>query len=261
MATVKIPAPRVAQKPGFHLPLDFFGGAGGIRPSVAGLADGAGADAPADGGEAQQQETVGVSTASENADGIMVLLSYILVGLGLWIGNMLAAKATVVKFTPLDGIGMLALFFVMAQALERLMEPLSEVNIPKIKFGSTKNTAAAKRDRQIQQAMAETDLSARQNQANAAADTDAESKKIGANTKVVIWGLATFVAMLISGATHVFFLDAVGASGVPIWVNVLVTGLVVGSGTKPLHELVKMLEKKNETDSSDEGGESGAVDA
>ena len=39
---------------------------------------------------------------------------------------------------------------------------------------------------------------------------------------------------------------ATGSAQPPAWADLLVTGLVVGAGTKPLHDLVSRLEKSKE---------------
>ena len=242
MAVIRIPASRARFD---VVSPEVPRGARGVK-AVPGKGKGEEAAQPAAG------ETIGVSDKPEHADVFLVILSYLLVGLGWWIGTMLAAKAKAVTFTPIDGIGMLALFFILAQALERLMEPLAELAIPN--FGSSSNQAAANRAKNIRKAMAETDPKKKEDDADAGAGDEAQENKIKANTKVVIWAVATFVAMLISGSTKLFFLDAVGAKDVATSLNILITGLVIGSGTKPLHELIKVLEKKNESQSLEEGG-------
>ncbi len=260
MAKIRIPAEPSVPASEIRLPFN-LSKKGGVRLANVGLSAEAEAVQPAaeEAGKSVAGETIGVSDNAEHADAWLILFSYILVGVGLWLGNMLAAKASAVSFAPIDGISLLALFFIMAQALERLVEPLAELSIPG--FGSSSNKAAANRDKKIQEAMATHDRAKKQKDANIGANEQAAFNKIKANTKVSIWAVATFVAMLISGATRLFFLDAVGAKGVSDLLNVLVTGLVVGSGTKPLHELIKLIEKKNEPHASDESGSSETANA
>lgn len=197
----------------------------------------------------------GTSDKPSHANGIVVLLAFLVVALGWWLGYILFNKTPVdnggVKFDPVDGIGLFALFFILAQALERLMEPIAELSIPN--FGSSKEKPRTNVARRVKAAIAETDPAKAQEELDNGAAEQADENRIEGNTKVVIWAIATFVAMLISGSTHLFFLDAVGASGVNPSLNILLTGLVIGGGTKPLHELIKKLEKPSE--SSDEGGE------
>jgi hypothetical protein len=41
-------------------------------------------------------------------------------------------------------------------------------------------------------------------------------------------------------------LGAIGVQAAPIWLDIVVTGLAIGSGTKPLHDLIKNIEKAKE---------------
>jgi hypothetical protein len=69
-------------------------------------------------------------------------------------------------------------------------------------------------------------------------------------TAVVIWGVATGLAFLLCAKLNVTLLQAVRANGSgqpPFWADLLVTGLVVGAGTKPLHDLVANIERKQDS--------------
>ncbi|MBO0868527.1 MAG: hypothetical protein J2P15_08175 [Micromonosporaceae bacterium] len=64
-----------------------------------------------------------------------------------------------------------------------------------------------------------------------------------ANRTVVIWGLASSVATVVAMLTDFELLHTIAGSGwnpnaIPYWVDAVVTGLVVGTGTKPLHDLI-----------------------
>ena len=64
-------------------------------------------------------------------------------------------------------------------------------------------------------------------------------------TAVVTWGVATGLAFLLCAQLNITLLQAVRANGSgqpPFWADLLVTGLVVGAGTKPLHDLVSNIE-------------------
>lgn len=201
-------------------------------------------------------ETTGTSKPEikEYASPILVFISYVMIVLGAIFGNLLASSAGGVSFKPatdtLDTIGFLALFFVMAQAIERLMEPVAELNLRKI--GSARKGKENEVEAKVKAAGDSDDSDVRQANANDAANSQAEANQIAANTKVFVWGLASFVAMLVSGATKVFFLEAIGFEGIPNYLNVLITGLVIGGGTKPLHDLIKLIEKKSENGGSGE---------
>jgi hypothetical protein len=65
-------------------------------------------------------------------------------------------------------------------------------------------------------------------------------------TAIVTWGVATGLAFLLCAQLNVTLMQAVRASNSgtpPFWAYLLVTGLVVGAGTKPLHDLVCNIER------------------
>jgi hypothetical protein len=77
----------------------------------------------------------------------------------------------------------------------------------------------------------------------AVATAKAALDRATANRTVLLWGLATAMATAAAGASGFYLLHMVAASGwdltsVPTWVDAVVTGLVVGTGTKPLHDLI-----------------------
>jgi len=72
-------------------------------------------------------------------------------------------------------------------------------------------------------------------------------------TAVVIWGVATGLAFLLCAELNITLMQAIRASGSgtpPFWADLLVTGLVVGAGTKPLHDLVSSIERVKQDPSS-----------
>ncbi|MDG4805248.1 hypothetical protein O7634_00560 [Micromonospora sp. WMMD1120] len=62
-----------------------------------------------------------------------------------------------------------------------------------------------------------------------------------ANRTIVAWGLAIGLATAASSAGVFCVLHAVAGgdwNGVAVWVDAIVTGVMVGSGTKPLRDLI-----------------------
>ena len=100
--------------------------------------------------------------------------------------------------------------FILALAIERALEPFS----PKLGPDTAKRT-----------------------------DKDKEmSRRL---TAVVTWGVAAGLAFLLCAKLNITLMQAVRANGSgqpPFWADLLVTGLVVGAGTKPLHDLVSNIE-------------------
>ena len=77
---------------------------------------------------------------------------------------------------------------------------------------------------------------------NAAAHYKAALDSARGSRAILAWGIATFAATLLSAGAGFYLLRLISADpgwhGIPVWVDALVTGLIVGSGTKPLHDLV-----------------------
>jgi hypothetical protein len=116
--------------------------------------------------------------------------------------------------------------FILALAIERALEPFS----PKLGPDTTKFKA--------------TDCP----------DDVETSRRL---TAVVIWGVATGLAFLLCAKLNVTLMQAVRANGSgqpPFWADLLVTGLVVGAGTKPLHDLVANIERKQDSPPAESRG-------
>jgi hypothetical protein len=63
-----------------------------------------------------------------------------------------------------------------------------------------------------------------------------------ADRTVLLWGVATALAAIVSSASGFYLLHMIAApdwaTSIPRWVDAVVTGLIVGTGTKPLHDLI-----------------------
>lgn len=69
------------------------------------------------------------------------------------------------------------------------------------------------------------------------------SAQAKADRVVVVGGLATVLGIALSLALGLYFLRAVQIQTPATWLDVLITGLVIGGGTKPLHDLITRIEK------------------
>jgi hypothetical protein len=161
--------------------------------------------------------------------------------------------ARAVSFVPPQGIGIFALFYIIAQLIERVQEPfvpyLGRAKDPGEKKEKQKEgkrahfknqlRAKAERDKAV---VAELRLpengsgqpTLEKNVANKERCVD----QIRANLTVLIFATSALLAMIISGYLRAGLLRTVGESGIPAWVDIAVTGLVIGAGTKPLHDLI-----------------------
>ena len=146
--------------------------------------------------------------------------------------------------------------FVLALAVERVLQPLTRF------IGPDTDKAKDERDK-AQKAAVDNPTGAAANGtgtnaqwlAKAQADVD-RARKIG---EIVHWGVAVAISLLLAGKLNALLLSAIAAEGsarpAP-WADLLVTGLVIGAGTKPLHDLVAQIQtsKENKQDPVTTGG-------
>jgi hypothetical protein len=188
------------------------------------------------------------------------------VGLALWVINQLLPDSHYdnLKAATLGGaaaagtLSMFATFYVAAQAIERLLEPLSNALLNK---DAVEGTYASKVDDAMKKAKdladaasAESPNAAQIADKKKAAETalkdvaDAKNKVdfLSQARTALFWSLATVAGMAASAALKLYFLVLVGISPAPRWMEVLATGLIIGSGTKPLHDLLSTISEKKD---------------
>lgn len=163
-----------------------------------------------------------------------ILLAYALVAVGAFLGWLLWKLAHPVAFTPPDGISIFAVLFIFAQAIERGLEPLTNY-AGDLAEGLDTHRKARERD----------ELIAKGKKVKAVRK-QVEIDQARQDRAVVVWAVASVVAMSGCGALGILLLTLVGAKGVPEWVDIAITGLVIASGTKPLHDLVSYVQKSKE---------------
>jgi len=115
--------------------------------------------------------------------------------------------------------------FILALAIERALEPFSR------KLGPDTTNAKDRRDGPDRKLSSAIEMRRRL-------------------TAVVTWGVATGLSFLLCAKLNITLMEAVAANGSaqpPFWADLLVTGLVVGAGTKPLHDLVTNIERKQDS--------------
>ena len=123
--------------------------------------------------------------------------------------------------------------FILALAIERALEPFSR------KLGPDTSKRKVKRDK----ALADPRPAGQKDRAPEFQDAIEISRRL---TAVVTWGVATGLGFLLCAVLNITLMQAVRANGSgqpPFWADLLVTGLVVGAGTKPLHDLVANIER------------------
>ena len=194
----------------------------------------------------------------EYADWRFVLFGFLLLVLCAWIGSELAKSVGEVDYTKVaDGFTRFTIVFVLALAMERLVEPLSHLKIGKWPFGGNKAEHINTRNNKLREAyesLRKGEVDDAQDEVDSAADSNADAKRIGANTRVVIWAVASSVSMLVTGALGVYLLEIFGLempAQVPAWLHVSITGLVIGSGSDALEKLIERVKPAEEEPEED----------
>jgi hypothetical protein len=210
-------------------------------------ADGAAATDPATAGltspTAWAQGAEAAAVASKGASIVSVLGAFLLVAIGTGAAyslNRWGNNAT--PFQIGNQISAYAALIVFAGAVERILEPFSNL-LPGSRARSRYESAVAA----LANGHPATSLTE-------VATAKAKLDRALANRTVLMWGLATGVAAVVSAAGGFYVLHMIAAqnwvSQIPTWVDALVTGLVVGTGTKPLHDLITKAQTAKEANSA-----------
>lgn len=187
--------------------------------------------------------------APSRPSNVAFIVAYGLALAGFAAGVAVTLRQSPTAFTPLDGFSALALFYIVAQAIERMIEPFTNLVTAKPTPdapGKSKAEAASERSLALAQAYAAAP-DATQAFVEAAARWQRVVDEIRANTALYAWGVATALGALASGFLGLYLMQAVGAKAVPNWLDVVVTGLIVGGGSKGLHDLISKIEKSKES--------------
>jgi hypothetical protein len=164
---------------------------------------------------------------------------YTVLGVGLAVGGFFTAWAVHGSASSTYRIdnqwSALTGLFILALAIERALEPFSR------RLGPDTTKRKVKKD----EAMVGRRAADRKDRAP---EFDSAIETCRRLTAVVTWGVATGFGFLLCAVLNITLMQAVRANGSgqpPFWADLLVTGLVVGAGTKPLHDLVANIERKS----------------
>jgi hypothetical protein len=147
----------------------------------------------------------------------------------VWInGGFVPPKTVPVLAT---GFNPFALLFVMALAIERVIQPFAPFLGP--------NSAIPKKHLHAMRI-------AKPDDTKAIADAQAALADARNQTAFVTWGVASGLAAILAAALHITLLRTMisGNGGPQFWLDLLLTGLIVGAGTKPLNDLWTRLQNK-----------------
>ena len=154
-----------------------------------------------------------------------------------------------------SGVTIYAVFYVAAQAIERLLEPFTNLLLPKKDEAAkveTKTTEAVNGNAMFVAAVAfakeaavtKAWREATQTKASEAASAQDELDKKVYVRAVLFWVIATGLGIVASGYFGLYFVHTIVKENPPSnGFDILVTGLVIGAGTKPLHDLISNLSK------------------
>jgi hypothetical protein len=214
---------RQGISPGVHAAVSAQHPAGGATPRAAGTAAPASVD------------------AGHLWFGVGILIA------GAAAGAYFGQRAAPIALKP--GINVFGVFYILAQALERLFE-LLQMAWPSLGRAKTDGQTTAKaqavdaRDEKLAVAI-NTGLAS---DATAAAAAQAVLDQIRANRSLLAWTINSAIAMAACGLLG---LRLIGAISDPAWphpyLDVILTGLVIGGGTKPLHDLIANLQAAKKT--------------
>jgi hypothetical protein len=146
------------------------------------------------------------------------------------------------RVVTVEGLNAFALFYVMAFVVERLMEPFASIS------ALTPAHHEKARDQHLAVARSATDRTAQDDALDAAAAEQAHVDRWRADRTLIVMGVATVIGAAFAAKLRLYFLVAVGVvpGTVSHGVNVFVTALVIGGGTKPLHDLITRIQKSKD---------------
>lgn len=173
------------------------------------------------------------------------------------VGSFLLGALSYWLLDPVDpvvesSLNVFALLFVLALVIERVLQPFSQWLGP--------DTAKAKQRLREAQETADRETAAAsallrgdgrgtidlKETAKAVSDAKSDLDEGRDQTSVVAWAAASGLGIVLSGILGVGVLDVILASGAPAFpVDMAITGMVIGAGTKPLNDLWSRLQNKS----------------
>jgi hypothetical protein len=189
---------------------------------------------PAPGGEA-------AAVTTEPASFVALIASFLLIaagGAGSWALYHFGVNADEIHLP--DATALFGVLFAFATAVERVLEPFA-------RFMPGQHAKG-----QLEKAVA--------NMANKYHDATLDDLIQVAHAKSMVdrgrssrglisWGIAVALATVASSAGGLYLLHSIAGDswqGIPVWIDAIITGVVVGSGTKPLHDVISKVQKNKE---------------
>jgi|SRR5215211_4459864 len=186
-----------------------------------------------------------------------VAVSMIAIVLGLVASVVLNEVTNPPALTIPAGISVFALFYAVTQSMERLLEPFASLWDTTLPYMKARDESLA----MAQNMRASGEPAAAQEHLGTAAAHQATIDQQRSNRAVIYWAAASVLGLLLAGVLGLYLLHVVGlrddlvgpdgrlagswwsAAGVRHVLDLLVTGLAIGGGTKPLHDVIQNLQE------------------
>lgn len=215
---------------------------------------------------------------SRPVQGRYLVAAYGLIVVGAIGGWLIYEYRDPVPPVVVSGLGVFAAFYVVAQGLERVLEPFQDrsgailggVKAPKLDICSGENRAgqADHEPGHFENVWRKSELKTRRahaittalccasrspqptvpsesqvaDAARVAAETQAAVQQYRRNSTAFMWGLSSALAILVSAAVGLALMHSVGVQDAPVLLDIIVTGIIIGSGSKPLHDLISSIQ-------------------
>lgn len=153
-----------------------------------------------------------------------------------------------VKYVPVEGIAVFAVLYVIAQAVERLVEWVTDgLSLIPDSPGGTKANAV----RKLRQANSTLNANPAQENLIESAQTTKKSEEAVVEAKrtditFLAHGLSIFLAAVVVNLLNYGILGSLGASGFDAELDRLLTSLAAAGGSKALHEFVERVQAAKE---------------
>lgn len=162
--------------------------------------------------------------------------AYIAIGIAIVIAVVLTIVIHAPALVTATGFTSFSVIYIVAQAIERFLQPISEL------VGKPEEVKEAKKALKV---------------AIEAPDVDpADAKQIAEYRKLeratYFWAAASCISLIVCSILGLGLLQTVvdfSNQKVPGWFeafDVVITGLAIGAGTKPLHDLIDSIQKSKE---------------
>jgi hypothetical protein len=188
----------------------------------------------------------------QQVDGSLVMVAFALLTMA-WFGAWFLFKAVDPPyFAPSSDYSAIAALVLFATALERFLEPISKYLLSDAAEKKQVSELTSKAANLAGDPSSDADTV--KGAAAEAATAIAVATKKTKERSIAMWAVATILALIGPSCLGVFFLRAVSPSSAPNrFLDMLITALIVGAGTKPLHDTIENIQAKKESAKKAEG--------